>query len=256
MRIEAILLAQRLDTRKFESRAPVADSPLTLHVGRDGLAVLFRFGVAVLFGLSAEERRDFLAELTAVATGPGDGTLAEEAGLEIAPDLPAAVLPSGAVRLRELSPASAQVIADVLAKSVVLDFHESRLGGVFDRIEPTASELHTTGAVTLRGRELLRQIGEVLVTQHRMVGRVEVGERPDVLWDHPELERLHRRLADEYELRERQRALDRKLELISRTLEALLGLVQQKRMLRVEWYIVALILFEIALTLYQMAVPP
>jgi uncharacterized Rmd1/YagE family protein len=92
----------------------------------------------------------------------------------------------------------------------------------------------------------------VLLIQHKMVGHVEVLEKPDVLWDHPELERFYARLRNEYELRERERALNRKLELVSRTVATLLELIQNRRSLRVEWYIVLLILFEIALTLYGM----
>lgn len=92
----------------------------------------------------------------------------------------------------------------------------------------------------------------MLLIQHKMVGHVEVLEKPDVLWDHPELERFYARLRDEYELRERERALNRKLELVSRTVATLLELIQNRRSLRVEWYIVLLILFEIALTLYGM----
>lgn len=90
------------------------------------------------------------------------------------------------------------------------------------------------------------------MTLHQMVGRAEVTEKPDVLWDHPDLERVHARLADEYELRDRSVALDRKLDLVSRTLATLVDLDQQDRSLRVEWYIVILIVFEIGLTLYEM----
>ena len=85
-----------------------------------------------------------------------------------------------------------------------------------------------------------------------MVGRVEVGEKPDVLWERPGLNRLFTRLEDEYELQERRTALERKLDLIARTVETLVDLLQNKRALRVEWYIVALIVFEIILTLYQL----
>jgi uncharacterized Rmd1/YagE family protein len=46
-------------------------------------------------------------------------------------------------------------------------------------------------------------------------------------------------------------ALERKLDLISRTAETLLELMQHKRSLRVEWYIVILIVIEILLTLYE-----
>jgi len=85
-----------------------------------------------------------------------------------------------------------------------------------------------------------------------MVGRVETSEKPELLWERPELERLYIRLADEYELRERDRALDRKLDVISRTVETLLGLVQTRSSLRLEWYIVLLIVAELVLASYSL----
>jgi uncharacterized Rmd1/YagE family protein len=103
-------------------------------------------------------------------------------------------------------------------------------------------------------RDLLGHIADVLITQHRMVGRVEVTEKPELVWDNADLGRLYVRLHDEYELSERDRALSRKLELISQTATTSLGLVQAQRSLRVEWYIVILIVVEIFLTLYGMFV--
>jgi len=85
-----------------------------------------------------------------------------------------------------------------------------------------------------------------------MVGRVEVSEKPEILWDRPYLERLYLRLEDEYELRERHVALERKLDVVSRTAQTLIDLVRDRSGLRVEWYIVVLIILEICLTLYQM----
>ena len=85
-----------------------------------------------------------------------------------------------------------------------------------------------------------------------MVGRVEVGEKPDALWERPDLERLYLRLEDEFELKERQLALHRKLEVIGQTVETVLDLLQSRRALRVEWYIVVLIVAEILLNLYEM----
>jgi uncharacterized Rmd1/YagE family protein len=91
-----------------------------------------------------------------------------------------------------------------------------------------------------------------LEMQHKMVGRVETGEKPELLWEHPELERLYMRLADEYELRERDRALDRKLDVISRTVDTLLGLVQTRSSMRVEWCTVLLIVAELLLAGYSL----
>jgi uncharacterized Rmd1/YagE family protein len=84
-----------------------------------------------------------------------------------------------------------------------------------------------------------------------MVGRVEVQEKPDLLWDRPELQRLYARLADEYELDDRARALARKLKVIEETAGTLADYTEARRMLRLEIAIVALIAFEIALSLYD-----
>jgi uncharacterized Rmd1/YagE family protein len=84
-----------------------------------------------------------------------------------------------------------------------------------------------------------------------MVGRAQIGEKPDLLWDHPELERLYARLEDEFELDERARAIDRKLDALGDAADILLNLVQEKRAVRMELAIIALIAFEIVLTLYE-----
>jgi uncharacterized Rmd1/YagE family protein len=143
------------------------------------------------------------------------------------------------------------VVADVLAKSAVLTHYEERVASVFDRIERLAQRLGQ-GARPIGGSDLLREIGSVLLIQARTVGRVEVTEKPETTWDDPELDRFYERLAAEYELRERDVALSRKLELVSRTAETYLDLIHNRRSLRVEWYIVILILVEILLILYDL----
>ena len=94
-----------------------------------------------------------------------------------------------------------------------------------------------SGRAGLPGKVLLQHIGTVLQMQQKMVGRVETGESPELVWEHPELDRLYMRLAEEYELRERGRAIDRKLEIVSRTVETLLSVEQKRSSVRGEWYI-------------------
>jgi uncharacterized Rmd1/YagE family protein len=90
-----------------------------------------------------------------------------------------------------------------------------------------------------------------MLVQNRVSGRVAVAEKPDVVWDRPDLERLYARLQDEYELKERAEALSRKLSLISDTAEMLTDMIDTQRSLRLEIMIVLLILFEIVITGYQ-----
>ncbi|BBK36348.1 hypothetical protein STAQ_14260 [Allostella sp. ATCC 35155] len=249
--VRALLLGERIEHRRREPDRPLAASPVVLGVG-GGQAIVFRYGAVVFFGVAPADESRFLAELAPVVADAFATPEEERVHIRLQPGTPDPILPDGTLLLPDLSLARLQIVADVLAKSVLLAHYERRLAGVFDGIEPLARELQRHGRRKARGRALLRQVGDVLMTLHQMVGRAEVTEKPDVLWDHPDLERVHSRLADEYELRDRSVALDRKLDLVSRTLETLVDLDQQSRSLRVEWYIVILIVFEIVLTLYEM----
>ncbi|OFZ94571.1 MAG: hypothetical protein A2Z64_01495 [Betaproteobacteria bacterium RIFCSPLOWO2_02_67_12] len=113
-------------------------------------------------------------------------------------------------------------------------------------------QLEREGRIRGRTRDHLKRIGALLLIESRMVGRAEIGEKPELLWERPELERLHALLESEFELRERLAALERKLGLVARTSRTLVDLLNAKHALRVEWYIVALIAFDIVLVLYGM----
>jgi uncharacterized Rmd1/YagE family protein len=82
-------------------------------------------------------------------------------------------------------------------------------------------------------------------------GRVAVEEKPDVLWDRPDLERLYARLEDEYELKERAETLKRKLDTIVETARTLTDMIDANRATRLEVTVVILIMAEILLTLAE-----
>lgn len=251
MRVCAWFLGARLGMRELERGEAVSLTPLTLPAGRRGYAVVFRFGAVALVGVEPGEERTVLARFEPHVIDAYPEPESEEAEVVIDPERAERVDASGVVTLREASVERLQVVATVLAKSAVLSHHEERIAAVFDRIENLADTMQRGARGPTKGRELLRQIGEVLLTQTRTVGRVEVTEKPEILWDHPELDRLYERLGVEYELRERDLALARKLDVIARTAETYLELLQNRQALRVEWYIVVLIAVEIVLILYD-----
>jgi len=248
VRVRALLLGGRLELKGLESGRVLPALPLMISAGEHGYAVLFRYGAVVLFNVAPVEEMSFLNHLRPLLRDPFDTPDTELTEITIDPSKDERV-ENNVISVKDTSPERLQVVADIFAKSVVLDHYEQRVGGVFDRIEPLADHLQRRGRTDYRDTELLRHIGGTLLIQHTTVGRVEVGEKPEILWERPDLERLYVRLEDEYELRERHLALERKLDLISRTAETLLNLMQHKRSLRVEWYIVILIMAEILLGL-------
>jgi uncharacterized Rmd1/YagE family protein len=252
---QVLLLGERLDIRRLEEGQVLGTAPLIIRAGVGGAAVLFRYGVAVLFGLEPMEEAVFLSSLSRLVADPLPVQGRETIEMVIGTDGEDRVDKSGTIFLTDGSAERLQLVAEMLARDLVLEHYETRIARVFDSIEPLAASLGKGSLRKLKTRDLLAQIGEVLLAEHRMVGRVELLESPEVLWVKPELERLFVRLEREYDLTARNRALDRKLEVISDTAETLLDLIQTRSSMKVEWYIVFLILFEILLSIYQIFGP-
>ena len=161
----------------------------------------------------------------------------------------------GGIVLRELTPERLLLVATVLARSVVLGRDEVRIAEVFDSVEPLIAGLQSGGRARPSLKQLMRQIGDVLAARHRMTGRAQIAEKPEILWEHPELDRLYARLEAEFELSERARIIERKLDVIGETASTLMELVQERRSVRLELAVIALIAFEIVLTLQERLFP-
>jgi uncharacterized Rmd1/YagE family protein len=122
---------------------------------------------------------------------------------------------------------------------------EREVNKVLELIEPFAIRLAATGRAPFNRRNMLSLIGQTLLVQQRISGRIAVEEKPDVLWDRSDLERLYARLEDEYELKERANALRYKLAIIQETTRALTDIIDTERSTRLEAIIVVLIAVEI-----------
>ena len=251
LRVRAVLLGDRLNTARLRREHLVSTTPLAYRVGENGLAVLFRYGAAVLIGLDEAEEARVLADVADFVLG-GDSVREEEiAQILIEPGQEEQITATGAIQLKAATVEHELIVADALAKSVALAQDERQMAEVFEKIEPFALSLASGGRWPAGRGAILRLIGQSLLAQHRLAGRVAVREKPDILWDRPDLERFHARLEDEYELVERAEDLDRKLTVIGSTAEALLDMLDTSRSLRLEILVVVLILAELALGLFE-----
>jgi uncharacterized Rmd1/YagE family protein len=250
-RVRALLLSDRIDTSNLERDGVVSTVPLTFKYGKDGLVTVFRYGVAVLIGLTPAEEDAVLQSLSARLVRSVVPREEEIAHIVVVSDKDDQILPGGPISLKAITPEHLVVIADALSKSVVLARDEREVAAVFELVEPFARQLAEKGRTTGGRRAILKHIGNALLVQHRVSGRVAVTEKPDVVWDRHDLERLYARLEDEYELKERAEALTRKLKVIAETAEVLTDIIDTRRSLRLEIVIVVLIAVEVVVAGYQ-----
>jgi uncharacterized Rmd1/YagE family protein len=251
IQVKALCLAEDLDLKPLARSDFLARGPLVLKAGVAGCSVLFRYGAVVLFNLSGAEESAFLASLQPLLRQPFPQPVQETVILTVLPQQREGI-ESDQLNLSLLDLPRLQVIGDILAKTVVLEHYEGQMTAAFSQVERLAESIALSQLKPPGSSEMLKPIGGSLLVQQKMLGLVEISEKPDLLWDHPELERFYIRLEDEYELRERAAVLERKLGLITRTAETALQLIQHGTSERLEWYIILLIVVEILLSVYDL----
>ena len=247
----ALQLAERIDLKGLDRPDQFSSSPLAFKVGGGGTAVLFRFGAAVFLGMNPVEEEGIIKGLEGRLIDPLVERETETVQIVLNADGEDQPLPNGAISLKNDAPERLLLVAEVLATSVALAYDERRIAQAFDRVVPIASSLKQRKLLVGRQGDLVEQIGEALLIRQRLVGRVELGGLPDVLWDHPELERLWVKLTDEYDLGSRVRAVGQKLEVIRETADTMGDLLSTRTSHRLEWYIIILICLELLVSLFS-----
>lgn len=248
--VRAVLLGDRLVADRSSNPDMVSSAPFCFRKG-DGYAVIFRYGALVLVGLAPTEEQ---AVLTQYAQG-GAPIEEERVDLTLAPDQEEGLTADGRLQIKALTAAHALVLADILAKSIALARYEREIGAVFDTIEPAATKLAVSGRIPSARKALLKLIGSALLAEHRVSGRIAFAEKPDILWDHPGLERLYARLEDEYEIIERGTLLNGKVSVIASAAQTFTDMMDTARSTRLEILIVILILAELIIAAVTLVRP-
>lgn len=249
--VRAIQLGERIDLKGLERDDAFSTDPLAFRTPTGGSVMLFKSGAAVFIGLTPIEEEDLIRGLGDRIVDPLESRENENAQLVVKPGDDELLSMSGAIQLKNADPSRLLLVAEALAVSVALSYGERRIAETFERISSIADQLKGGKLPSASQSVLLEQIGEALSIQQRMASRVDLDEKPDILWDLPSLERFWAKLVDEYDLNQRARAIDRKLAVIRETSDTLVDLIATRTSHKLEWYIIALIAFEIGLSLFD-----
>lgn len=249
--VRALQLGDRIDLKGLEREDAFSGNPLAFRIRSGGTVVLFKSGGAVFFNLTPIEEEDIVRGLAQRIVEPLAERESETAQLVIKPNEEELTTASGAIQLKSTDQYRLLLVAEALAVSVALAHDERRIARAMEQMGPLSSSLVNSRLPPGPRSALLRQIGEALHIQQRLADRVGLDEKPDVLWDHPELERFWAKLVDEYDLPQRARAIERKLVVIRETADTMADLISTRTSHRLEWYIIALIALEIVLGLWD-----
>ena len=243
-----IVHARHLGTH-IDTRVLAGDMALRRAAGSAGLTFAFRYGVAVTFCTALDALAPLDAALMVHVQDAADHLEVETATVTVNSTGKERVEDDGLIVLGEPTQPRLLLVATVLAHTVMLSRDEILVSQAFDRSAPLVADLQVNGKARLSIRAVMRMVGQVLSARHRVMGTAQAGERPDLLWDHPDLDRLYTRLEAEYELRERAEVLERKFGALGDFTDVLLEIAQDKRAVRLEVAVIVLIAVELLLSI-------
>jgi required for meiotic nuclear division protein 1 len=145
-----------------------------------------------------------------------------------------------------------ELISTVLAKSVALEKTEEQLGKIHDKLETMIDRLEK-GRLRIGNKELARTTAKIVRHEYNTLAYIMILDKPDITWTSSNANEFYDKMLEFFELNDRYKILKSKTEILYNIMDGFSTISHSIRGLFVEWIIVILILFEIVLTLLEMA---
>lgn len=140
------------------------------------------------------------------------------------------------------------LVSFLMAQSNTLEHYENQA------IELTESSSVLTdhmvkGEMPPRGKEMLVYTGKSLALRRELMAQVSVMDPPEVIWESKSLDALYYELRNNFEISQRMRVVEHKLELLKETAQLVVSINESRRSHFLEIIIILLIAVEIVLYL-------
>ncbi|MBP1943273.1 putative Rmd1/YagE family protein [Bacillus luteolus] len=141
-----------------------------------------------------------------------------------------------------------ELISTVIAKSVALEKTEEQLGKIHDKLENMIDRLEK-GKLRIGNKELARTTAKIVRHEYNTLAYIMILDKPDITWTSSNAGEFYDCMVDFFELNDRYKILKSKTEILYNIMDGFSTISHSIRGLFVEWMIVILILFDIALTI-------
>jgi uncharacterized Rmd1/YagE family protein len=232
--------------------ARIAKDELWATPGDGAFAIAYDFGAAVFVGVDPDAQKRTVAAITERMATPRT-PITEDFAIETGGAAEVYEVRFDRVVVPSLSREVVDIVGLVLAQSVAMDFYAEDVATIEASTDRITAELRVRGRLRGRLRELSKFIGLCIATRNEVISTLALFDKPDVTWENEQLDRLWNGLYRMLELDDRYRHLEAKLRMIQDNLVVLVDLARQRHTFFLEATIVALIVFEIVITLWQIA---
>lgn len=215
--------------------------------------LIYSFGVVVLVNLPEDFLKKFLTKkVRQCCSGIRDDKYSEEYFIVEDPEVERESAESEEVKVKQLTLERVDLIAEVMAQSVAIDAADHEVEHMFQQFSGYTTALEQHGRMIAPTKTMLKLIGKNYGIIESNVTRLSLLDQPDITWESPELEYLFGSMRSMFELDDRFKALNFKLELIKSHSSLFLDVIGARRIEKLEVIIIVLIAVEILLFLYEL----
>jgi uncharacterized Rmd1/YagE family protein len=229
--------------------ARVDKDRLLAQLGEGRFALAYDFGAVVFIGVDAAVQTRLIRAIEAKLPPEPRPPLTEDFLIET--EAEGFEVRFDRVLVPTLSVDVVEIVALVMAQSVAMDYYGQDVAEIEEATDRIAGELRTSGRLGKRVRDLTQFIGLCIATRNDIISTLALFDKPDATWENEELDRLWNGLYRTLELNDRYRALEAKLRMFQDNLIVLVDLQRQRHTFLLESAVVALIVLEIMIMIWQ-----
>ena len=248
---ETIYIGESIDLKKVQEGIKQysylnREDPLVIKVLKDQYVVLTKFGTVTFWNVSVRLRQQFLNEIRPYVKSKKERYFYDE-DTKVLIGGNAEKVTFEKVYSAHLNVEKIKIISYVLSQSVALERYEDDIESNLSEFETVVDNLKTKGKALFSEKKLLKQIGRVFSVKQTTVVHLALFDKPESIWESPDLETLYNKMSSEYDLKIRFDVLDKKIEYLSDISKMMMGFLAEKRNAFLEIIIIILFIVDLGL---------
>ncbi|KAF1955183.1 YagE family protein-like protein [Byssothecium circinans] len=254
---------QRSRRRRQEERDDMSDDQHPSRIPPNALTFgelfVFSYGVAVFWNFTAKQERDILADLTFSTSSTGI-TLAtrplseedfetEEFHFEYNPEIPRPRVYNDMITLKSGDHMIKLAMSHAIAQSTKLSLFEEGMAQTMLAAQYVPKRLALTGKLGMRRTDVVKMIGQLFTSRVDVNLSSNMLDTPNFFWDsEPTLHPLYTAVREYLEIKPRIQVLNERCRVFLDLGEILSDSISDKKMTRITWIIIFLIIISICVT--------
>jgi uncharacterized Rmd1/YagE family protein len=142
-------------------------------------------------------------------------------------------------------------VAQTLAQSVAMEYYELVVTQAKMRVLSMLDLVRRKGRIAIPAMKLNSQIADASMAQAEVVGVLHLLDKPDILWNDAEMESIYADLRNAFDLEERFKAIEYKIDTIKETLRIVLEARNSALTQRLEVVVILLVGIEVLFSLFE-----